>query len=277
MSMRIAVAVHAPASEDLHIALVRLAERCDVVAMRDGGPFDAVVRSDGDRGEPGERTLRWVESVDGPPHPAFAYLATPAKARTLRRAGHDVIALGPPDRFTGAVPIAPFTRARIRRARGIAAAAVLRESSGTLSWDGRPVPTGSEATAFALCSVAIVETADMALHGAAWQAPVVAPADVCTSTGLPSFEDASGSDGAVADLLGDMETQARHALACRRAFELDSSPAWSVRRLELLLKIPAAAPWESDYSLELARLGTSGGAPIRGRAAEAVAALRSPR
>lgn len=277
MSARIGVAAHAPTSEALHDALIRLAERCEVVAARDGGPFDAVVRSGEDRGDPGEQTLRWVETADTTPARAFVYLAAPETARALRASGLLTVSLGPRESFSQAVPIAPFTRQRIRRARAVVGRAVVREGDAGLTFDGQPVPEGSVATALALCSVLDARTPETALHGAAWQAAVVTTTEVRAATGLPAVAGLDPALDPVEQLLDDSGLLAHHALGCRRTFELDHSPTWSVRRLESLLGVPSREPWLADYSRELARLGTGAEAQIRVRAADAVAALRRPR
>lgn len=273
---RIAVAVRAPASPALHDALSRLAERCTVVALSDGGPFDAVVRSAGSTPEYGERTLLWVEQApaDAPTTPA-AFLASPPVARELRATTDvPVLALGTPLLHRTARPLLPFTRARIRRARGLTGRAVARCTDGAWTWDGNPVEPDAAATAAALASVVVTDDDAAAVLAAAWSAPVVVPDDVAARTGLPAATSAD-LDEAVEVLLADEARAATLARACRRAYELDHDPGAVVARLGEILGIRPARPWDTRYAAVLDRLGTPPDARVRDRAHAAAHALRS--
>ncbi|QCB93140.1 hypothetical protein [Cellulomonas shaoxiangyii] len=276
---RIAVAVRAPASHDLHAALSRLAERCQVAALSDGGHFDAVVRTPQIPSAYGERTLLWVEAADAPPpaaNHAVALLAPPPVARRLRgTAGRPVVALGPPAVHVTARPVLPFTRARIRRARHLQGPAVARYLDGAWTWDGRHLDDEASSTAAALASVVVTDDDDAAVLAAAWSAPVVVPADVASRTGLPSAGD--DLEAAADAVLADDARAARLARTCRRTFELDHDPDSALAQLTDLLVLRPARPWDGGYAAVLDRLGTPPDARIRDRAHAASDALRSRR
>lgn len=273
---RIGVAVRAPASDALHAALSRLAERCTVVALTDGGPFDAVVRSTGTEPAYGERTVRWVEDEQAVlPTDAAALLAAPEVARALRgSAGTPVVALGPAARHRSARPLMPFTRARLRRARGLAGPAVARCSDGAWTWDGRALDEAAAPTAAALASVVVTDDAEAAVLAAAWSAAVVVPSEIADRTGLPAAP-TPDLDAAVAALLDDEVACSALARACRRAYELDHDPETAVAHLGEILGIRPTRPWDSGYSSPLDRLGTPADARVRDRAHTAAHALRS--
>ncbi|MBO0899863.1 hypothetical protein J1G42_10345 [Cellulomonas sp. zg-ZUI222] len=274
---RIGVAVRAPASDALHAALSRLAERCSVVALSDGGPFDAVVRTSPAGREYAERTVLWVEDVaDVPDEPhAVALLAAPAVARALRgTVDLPVVALGPAAVHRRARPIMPFTRARIRRARGLVGPAVARHLGGTWTWDGTVLEPEAGPTAAGLAAVVVADDDASAVLGAAWSAPVVAPRDVAERTGLPVAA-SDDPEAEVERLLADETAAAVLARSCRRAFELEHDPDAAVVHLSDILVLRPGRPWETGYAAPLDRLGTPPDARIRDRAHAAIHVLRS--
>lgn len=272
--MRIGVAVRAGISPGLHTALVRLAERCEVVALSDGGPFDAVVVT-----APAStpfRTLLWVEEADQElPLGPTAYLAAPATARGLRRRTDiPVVSFGPQATHTNAVPIAPFTRARIRRARGLAEFPILRVSGDLWMWDERVIGVDAADTACALAAAVVVDSVDAAAHAAAWAAPVVAPPEVAAVLAIPLL--AANPDAAL-EVLHDEATAARHSLACRAMFERDLDPDRAVVRLAQVVGARPRRPWQTAYSEALDLLGSSDTWAVRARSWGAVRELRSHR
>ncbi|MDC7122968.1 hypothetical protein OMK64_15650 [Cellulomonas fimi] len=275
--LRIGIAVHAGLSDELHDALVRIAERCDVAPVSDGGRFDAVVRTAESTPAHGERALVWLDDPEAPvPAWASAVLTAPRTADAVAAtAPVPVVPLGPAPRHPSARPLAPFTRDRVRRARGLTGPSVAHGGPDGWTWDGADVPDDAVATAAALASVVVAHDEPAAVLAAAWAAPVVAPADVRAEVGLPDVGD--DLEAAAESLLADAVARARHARACRAAYERTYDADGAVRTLATVLGVRPSSPWRTGYADALDGLGTPAGSNVRARAHDALRSLRSHR
>jgi hypothetical protein len=289
--LRLGLALSFPVGDELRTALVRLAERCDVVELVDGARVDAVVRGVTDApAPPGTPTVAWLDRADDVRRPtartAAALVASPSVARAVRAAGtadtSPVLVLGPQEVHADARPIAPFTRGRIRRARDLgSAAAVVRCVGGTWTWDGRPLDQGAVTTAVALAAVLVTDSAQAAVAGCAWATPVVATPAVSRLLDLPEVpgaRDVPTSLDDVADRVRrDPAGLACLALLCRQVYERDHSPHHTVLALQDLLGRTPVGGSDDPFGPTLDGLGTPVEATIRRRAGEALRDLRSYR
>jgi len=282
--LRIGIATRAPVGDDLRAALTRLAERADVRAVVDGGRFDTVVRTAEAPGPYGERTTVWVDADTDLTAPAVAaavvVLAAPAVARDVRsRVTAPVLALGPQEAHASARPVAPFTRSRIRRARGLQdATAVARHVAGQWSWDHQPVDESAAGSAAALASVLVTDDATTAVLGAAWGAPVVAPVELARELDLPlPKERASATPDEEAErLLADPAALARHAQGCHALYAREHSPDRAVLQLEEILGSAGRHRPRDGFAQPLDLLGTPTDSAVRLRASGVLDTLRSP-
>lgn len=275
MNLRIGLAVPAPVPVDVQAAILRLARVCDVSDLADGEPIDAVLRPQDSPAPADERTIRLVTSAERVVAEADAYITVDAGVQRLRElvAGTGlVVAVPEREPYPGALPVAPFTRARIRRARGLSPVSVARARGKEVTWEGTRIPRGAVATALALCSVADVDSEDFAVQAAAWGAPVVTTWEVRDRTGLPHMPDGMDS---VEALLADEASCTAHAWACRTWYERERSPRWAVRLLAQAVRARTANPWDSRCSDVLDQLGAPQSAMIRDRVFAATAPLRS--
>lgn len=283
--LRIALVVGAPLGESLREALERLGARSDVVTSRDGGPLDAVVTDDPRLRPRATAVVRWVPGPAAPvvtePAGAVALLASPPVARAVRAtAAAPVLTLGSgPDVDPGrrARLVLPFTRARIRRARGLTGPGVARRLEGRWTWDGRAVPDADAATLVALAAVVVTDEVEVALLASAWGAAVVTTPEVAAATGIPLVADGSGTgllEEAAAALLADAGLHAVHARRCHDRFQDDHSADRAVVRLTELLRAAGALRRPAGIGGALDSLGTSKDAAIRTRSHVAVDSLR---
>lgn len=281
--LRIGIATRAPVGDDLRAALTRLAERADVRAVVDGGRFDTVVRTAEAPGPFGERTTVWVDAATDLSAPAVAaatvVIAAPDVAREVRaQVSAPVLALGPQEAHGAARPVAPFTRSRIRRARGLEGArAVTRHVAGAWSWDHEPVEEATAVTAVALASVLVTDDATTAVLGAAWGAPVVAPVELARELDLPLPKERASatSDEEAERLLADPAALAEHAQACRALYTREHSPDHVVLQLEEILGTAGRHRPRDGFAQPLDLLGTPADSVVRHRASSVLDTLRS--
>lgn len=113
------------------------------------------------------RRARLVLTPDGATHDEAGRRGLP-----VRRAPASVADLD------HAVPVAPFVRSRVRRARGLPDVALARHKAPSWRWGPHdvPVPDDLADTALAAASAVVVDDDATLLRALAWGAPVVAPA-----------------------------------------------------------------------------------------------------
>ena len=283
--LRIGIATRAPVGDDLRAALTRLAERADVRAVVDGGRFDTVVRTAEAPGPYGERTAVWVDADTDLAAPAVTaaavVLAAPDVAREVRsHVTAPVLALGPQEAHASARPVAPFTRSRIRRARGLQdATAVARHVAGQWSWDHQPVDESAAGSAVALASVLVTDDATTAVLGAAWGAARRGPGRSRSRArpSPPEGESVSHPADEEADrLLADPAALARHAQGCHALYAREHSPDRAVLQLEEILGSAGRHRPRDGFAQPLDLLGTPTDSAVRLRASGVLDALRSP-
>ncbi len=188
---------------------------------------------------------------------------------------------GPAGDPEAAVPVAPFTRARVRRARGLPAQVGQGDDDGW-RWGVPGVPVAWDlAATVAGVAPAVVATGGALPLALAWAAPTVtAPLDAARVGAVVDVEvlvasDAAGRQAAAAALAEDPARAARLSWAGRQLFERRLSGWHAARRVALALGSqldPAGGPL-GRLQFRLAELGTPPGAAIRERATRAVAPL----
>lgn len=255
-----------PALRGLVLALAR---RVHVV---DGGAdsCDAWLWAPGDPVRPpvGRRCAVWVPDGTSPVGVAAVVHvgtgAAPAGVRPWVRVPAE------PGNVDQARPFSPFSRSRLRAARGLPAAVATAGYDGW-TWDGAPVTHGLADTLLATAA-AVACTGPDVLRALAWAAPVVTDQATTEAHGLqPGIEVlvANSQEQRVElarGLAGDLRLAAALSTAGRRAYEQRSAACAADRLLDYL----AAGPPADRLDALLSSMGTPSGAPVRARAARAV-------
>lgn len=188
---------------------------------------------------------------------------------------------GPAGDPEAAVPVTPFTRARLRRARGLPAQVGQGDDDGW-RWGVPGVPVAWDlAATVAGVAPAVVATGGALPLALAWAAPTVtAPLDAARVGAVADVEvlvasDAAGRQAAAAALAEDPGRAARLSWAGRQLFERRLSGWHAARRVALTLgsQLDPAGSALARLQFRLAELGTPPGAAIRERATRAVAPL----
>jgi len=139
-------------------------------------------------------------------------------------------------------PVPPFVRARLRKARGLPADAVVSidDRVGVFQWCGQPCGRDSIDTALALAAVVDVRGSDV-VRALAWGAPCVVDTETARTFRLTDGVDALVADeprDAIRRVLDDGHLAARLGRAAREHYEAQFDPARVAaivaRRLDLL-------------------------------------------
>jgi hypothetical protein len=172
----------------------------------------------------------------------------------------------------GAVPVAPFVRARVRAARGVPGPATLVERDGAWHLAGRgPLPPAAVESALGLASAAVVDAPDAVLAALAWGCPTVTGSGTAAAVGAVDDRDCVVVE---AHVLADADSA--HATAARVGLGAGAARlGWhgrllyerrhSLRRAadDVLLALGAAGRWApSRVERELEQLDTHRG-PLR--------------
>jgi hypothetical protein len=170
-------------------------------------------------------------------------------------------------------PFLPVTRARVRRARGLPARAVVVADDTGASWCGRSIPDDLVDTVLA-CASAVVARGEVVLRAMAWAAPVVtdrrSAARVGAVLGRDVLEGVGPDDPVVQALLDDDALATEYAWRGRRCYErrdLDRVAVTVVRRLGCM-------PTRTDRIAACSReLGSGSESPTLARAYDLLAAV----
>jgi hypothetical protein len=267
--------------------LASLRRWCQVFVMAVDSPseVDAVIVLNADTNKiPQVPYAIWVESTPDVDRPAVegADVVMSTDPEVLSRCGRR--GLYPPNGRvpSSAVPIGPFVRGRLRKARGLPSSVVVEHDGDNWWWPGRSGPMRPELVDTALgCASAAIVIGPTILRALSWGTPVVTDADTAATIGANDDVEVIVADEpklrrSKAQLLAsEPVTAARISWAGRmlveRRHDARLAAATLVRRLNLG---PASALSAHDgLALRLAELGTPANAHIVERANDACSLL----
>lgn len=189
----IAIATAAPVAPALVTLLTSLRRRCQVFALADDAPpYDAIVAAQPTlRVPPGVPLAVWVSSVDELAAPLLevAKVVVTDNQEVIDAVGGRGLFASCGHAASGASPVAPFVRSRLRQARGLPPSPIVELGPEGWRWnDDVAIEGGLVETALG-CAAAVVITGELILKAFAWGAPTVTnPATARQVAAIPGRE-----------------------------------------------------------------------------------------
>ncbi len=302
---RLAVHCRGPAPPGL-VTLLALTRRwCTIVVLTDAAEtaesrhVDAVLAIGTDPVPTGCLPVAlWVESVGDLEREmaARADVVLSASEDVVGRAGSRALLvpagmLGtrgwPPDATpTDAVPVAPFVRARLRRARGLPDPLVIEHDGERWAWNGPRHHLDADLGVTAVgCASAAVVTGPPLIGALAWGTPCVTDVETAVRFRVVADRDVLVADSvearrrAAIEVATDAPLAARLSWAGRLLVETRHSPAMVAAALVRRLGLSAASrvPVPPPLAAALAQLGTPESAAVVERVRLAAAILEGAR